>query len=598
MGSIGERVAGIVKKEKDGRLYLDPINKNKPKLYLNYDEISEFNDNLVYVAKIDDTTDIRKNNINEKRYEKIGEVTDCLGFYPEHVLDQLRNHNIDLTYPKAVIDEANEIPNVISEAVMKEELQKGRKDFTNELVVTIDGENTKDIDDAVSLKELENGNYLLKKHIAHVSYYVKLGSAIQEEARKRGTSIYFQNNVVPMLVKKLSNGICSLNEGVYRFARTAIMEVTPKGEVINFSESPSIIKSYKKMTYTNVDKILEGDDEAIQGESKELVEMLNKMNKLAQELCKKRKESNSIEVNRVEYKFYYSKDGKISMKRYEPTPATNLIKEFALLANHQRGKYADKIGVPFIYRNHKMPNERAMDDALCELGKILEIDNLTEKEAIEILYEECGGIFENVISNTLLSAFSGAEYSDEIGFHYGLGIIGYAHTTSPIRRYPDLFNQYVMDAYEMGNIKALNKYRKIVESEAIQSTYTQKGAKGIQRNIARYDMREFMNNEIGELYIGYVENVHLGGTFEVRLPNGLLVEVSGENEEKEIGYHEGEPIAVKTHNMLKGTNKIFGDVVDISEIDDNTEFSEIIPPYITKIYMDIDMKEINNEVIY
>ncbi|MBQ6323218.1 MAG: VacB/RNase II family 3'-5' exoribonuclease [Bacilli bacterium] len=416
----------------------------------------------------------------------------------------------------------------------------GRMDLTNWEVFTIDGDDTKDIDDALSIKKLDNGNYLVGVHIADVSHYVKQGSALDRDAFKRGNSYYFGGKVIPMLAAKLSNGICSLNPEVERLAMSCLMEVNSEGEVINHTISPTVIKSQKKMTYSKVNNLLKNgvvDDDYCPHEKSLLL-----LSKLALVLRNKRINAGSLEFNRPEIKPIYDENGRVSrISVREQDVAENLIEEFMLLANETVDKHLVDLGYPCLHRVHNHPNVERLNEFLKMLEAInLPFDRYSAAECVasnKILQklqehvQKAGRLSEMLITN-LIKCFSRARYSPVNIGHSGLFKSNYCHFTSPIRRYSDLtIHRILKDAASNKKQRDVIKYWATkLPSIGAQTSKTEKMADDGERQVLSMKCAEYMQNHIGDEYSGTVVGVS---------PRGLLIQLDD--------YLEGR---VRINNMI------------------------------------------------
>ena len=424
-------------------------------------------------------------------------------------------------FPESVLAESNAIPETVTETV-----EVGRRDLRSLRMVTIDGEDAKDFDDAVSIEVLDNGNYKLGVHIADVSHYVKEGSHIDKEAFKRGTSIYFPGRVLPMLPIPLSNGICSLNAGVDRMAMTAMMEIDSKGKVVNYEIFPSIIKVEERMTYTDVAKILKGEDEAILKRYEHLVGFFNEMSFLSDILGKKRERRGSLFFDLPELKVNVDENAKpVSLAIRSRNKAESIIEEFMLAANETVAEHLYWLEFPCVYRIHECPpldgithfNEvmRPFDIKIV-VGGSGEIHPKTYQDIIEKIENHP---MKDMIMNLLLRSMSHARYDVEPLGHFGLSVTYYCHFTSPIRRYPDLAVHRSLKAssQEAGiNVKKKLMSRDIaVASEASQRELV---AESVEREITTVKVVEYMKPFVGESFTARVSGMIHSGIF-VQLEN-------------------------------------------------------------------------------
>ncbi len=422
-------------------------------------------------------------------------------------------HGFDFEFPKEVIAEVKEIPQYISE-----EEKKNRVDLRDKLIFTIDGEDTKDIDDAISLEILPNGNYLLGVHIADVAHYVKKDSAIYEEALKRGTSVYMLNTVIPMLPRELSNGICSLNEGEERLAKTCEIELDKKGNIINSRVYDSIIKSKKKMSYEAVNKILE---EGIVTKGYEpFVDALMKMYILSEVLEKRKNRRGALQFEKKEMKIKMNDRNKISeVEAFKPQAGETLIENFMLAANQVVASiYATK-KMPFIYRVHGAPNVGNLYktyNTISHINNHIEIPefDIASSKVVQKFLDEMRETKEYpAFSDMILRSMSRAVYSSENDGHYGLALNNYTHFTSPIRRFPDLLVHQLINLYAKGKDPSIDNgdLENRIAEIASKSSLSEYEAQNAEYDAIYMKTAEYMENHIGEVYEGTIMGVNERG---------------------------------------------------------------------------------------
>ena len=419
-------------------------------------------------------------------------------------------------------DSIKELDNIPSE-VNKNDLLN-RTDLTNKIIFTIDGADTKDIDDAISL-EYKNGIYTLGVHIADVSHYVKENTALGDDAYERGTSAYLADTVIPMIPHKLSNGICSLNEGVIRLTMSCVMDINERGDIVKYDIFPSFIKSRKKMTYTCVNEILEGKN--IPEGYEPYVETLIKMNELAKILRKKKVSRGYIEFEIDEAKIIQDKDGKaIDIKKRTRGDGENLIEDFMIAANETVATHISNMELPFIYRVHALPNAEKIEDfqnLVHALGYTLHtsINEITPKAMQRLLNELKDKPEFTILSSLLLRSMKKAEYSKTIIGHFGLASTDYTHFTSPIRRYPDLVVHRLLKTYLIEkdfSMSTINYLESSLVTTAEHSSEREVASINAERDVNDMKMAEYMENHIGEEYDGVISSVTNFGFF-VELEN-------------------------------------------------------------------------------
>lgn len=432
------------------------------------------------------------------------------------------SHGLRIEFPEDVLRELEDIPTSVTETEIKERVAKGGKDLRDKMVFTIDGATAKDIDDAISIEILENGNYLLGVHIADVPYYVKEGSAIQREALLRGTSVYFIDSVIPMLPHKLSNGICSLNPNEDRMAKTCEIELDKLGNVIKYQIFPSVIKSQKKMAYHEVNALLK--DEKMLREYKPFRNALMSMYNLSKKLNERRKERGFIDFGDNDIKIKVDQNGKpISVKLVKREDAEVIIENFMLLANEMVGSYPSDtfihyVDLPSVYRVHEAPNKYKINATIEYLRnnnypiKRANYQNPKALQELLIKFSECEEFQD--IANILLRGLAKAKYSTTNIGHFGLSLENYSHFTAPIRRYPDLQTHYNIDRYTPENILNLNtdEEQSNMDKVCSHSSDMERLADFVERDINQYKMAELMESHINEDFDGvitYIGRYHI-----------------------------------------------------------------------------------------
>ncbi len=462
----------------------------------------------------------------EKGKKAEGKVLEVLGNVNEAGVDMLsliKEYKLPSTFPEPVVEEAKKCGNKINEKDIKR-----RRDLRKETIFTIDGEDAKDLDDAVKVQKLENGNYKLDVHIADVSNYVKPNSLLDQEALIRGTSIYMLGRVIPMLPRELSNGICSLNAGEDRFTLSCTMEINDKGDVISSDIYKAVINVTERMTYTDVQKILDKSDEKVLNKYKNYIKDFKLMEELALILKNKRLEKGYLNLDIPESKIELDIDGRVTnIKKYETTFANEIIEQFMLTANETIAERFFWLNAPFIYRVHEKPDYEKVQELntfLFNFGLKIKAnkDNIYPKEFAKILEEVKGKDEEKVVSNLVLRTLKVAKYEAENQGHFGIASKYYCHFTSPIRRYPDLFihriiSKYLEENYDVDD-KFVEEYGKQAEERAKQSSERESIATKVERESEDIKKAEFMENKVGEEYEGIISSVTSFGIF-VELEN-------------------------------------------------------------------------------
>ena len=504
----------------------------------------------------------------EKGKKAEGKILEVLGNVNEAGVDMLsliKEYKLPSTFPEAVVEEAKKCGNKIDE---KDIIR--RRDLRKDTIFTIDGEDAKDLDDAVRVTKLENGNYKLDVHIADVSYYVRPDSILDREALIRGTSIYMLGRVIPMLPRELSNGICSLNEGEDRFTLSCSMEIDNKGNVISSDVYKAVINVTERMTYKNVQKILDNSDEEVVNRYKNYIDEFKLMEELALILKNKRLEKGYLNLDIPESKIELDIDGRVTnIEKYENTFANEIIEQFMLTANETIAEKFFWLDAPFIYRVHEKPDYekvKELNKFLFNFGLKIKAnkDNMYPKEFAKVLEEIKGKDEEKVISNLILRTLKVARYESENQGHFGIASKYYCHFTSPIRRYPDLFihrviSKYLENNYDVDN-KFIEDYSKQAEERAKQSSERENIATKVERESEDIKKAEYMESRIGEEYEGVISSVTSFGIF-VELENTVegLIRFDDLGDEYFI-YDEERKMLIGEHT--KTTYKI-GDKINI-----------------------------------
>ena len=494
----------------------------------------------------------------EKGKNAEGKVIEVLGGINEAGVDMLsliKQYELPYKFPNEVIAEAKAYGDKIDPSDLPR-----RRDLRNDIIFTIDGEDAKDLDDAIHVEKLENGNYKLDVHIADVSHYVREKTELDKEAYLRGTSIYMLGRVIPMLPRELSNGICSLNAGEDRYTLSCSMEITPKAKIVSSDIYKGVIRVTERMCYTDVQKILDRSDETVLKRYEKYISYFDLMAELANILKAKRKENGYLNLEIPESKIILDENGvAIDVKKYETYFANEIIEQFMLIANETVAEKFYWLQAPFIYRNHEAPDVdkvKELNKSLYNFGykiKISKEEIIYPNEFAKILEDVKGKDEEKVVSNIILRTLRVAKYEAENKGHFGIASKYYCHFTSPIRRYPDLFIHRIISKYldndYLVNDFWIKKYEKRAEKRAENCSERERVATKVEREAEDIKKAEFMESKIGEEYEGIVSSVTNFGIF-VELDNtveGLIrYEKLGDeyfiyNEEKRqaIGEHTG-----------------------------------------------------------
>lgn len=523
------RVAKILKHEKDTIVGI--FQNNKTFGFVIPDDKSFGTD--IYISK----NNFGKARNNHKVLVKItkypqkgknaeGKIIEVLGNVNEAGVDMLsliKEHSLPSTFPDEVVQEAKKCGNQVD----KKDIPN-RIDLRGQTIFTIDGADAKDLDDAVKVSKLENGNYRLDVHIADVSYYVKENSLLDQEALIRGTSIYMLGRVIPMLPRELSNGICSLNAGEDRFTLSCSMEINEKGNVVSSEVYKAIINVTERMTYEDVQKIIDASDKEVMKRYEPYIQDFKLMEELALILKKKRMEQGYLNLDIPESKIDLDIDGRVTnISKYETSFANEIIEQFMLSANETIAEKFFWLDAPFIYRVHEEPDLEKVQELnkfLFNFGMKIKAnkDNIYPKEFSKILEEIKGKEEEKVVSNLVLRTLKVARYEAENKGHFGIASKYYCHFTSPIRRYPDLFIHRIISKYLEENYDVNQKWIETYKQEAIdrakQSSEREKIATQVEREAEDIKKAEYMESRIGEEYEGIVSSITSFGMF-VELEN-------------------------------------------------------------------------------
>lgn len=465
-------------------------------------------------AKTGDKVVVKITKYPDGRKNPEGQITEILGRKFDFATEELsiiKNHGYEKNFPSKVEDFADTLPQVVTEKDLD-----GRKDFTNLLTITIDGEDSRDFDDAISISK-DGENYILFVHIADVSHYAPSGSIIDKEAFSRATSVYFPNLVLPMLPAKLSNGICSLNEGQNRLCLSCIMTIDNKGKVINSEIVESVIKSDRRMTYSSVEKMLDGDTATI-NEYKEIYPLILDSYNLMQILYKKRRKKGNIDIDVKESHIFINDKGKIVVEPRTSKKAYKIIEEFMICANETVAEYVFYLSMPFIYRVHKKPDAEKLKkfkEFLFALGINVRwnSESCHPKEFQSLLDSLKDDSIYSVVNRVMLRSMQKAEYSPVNVGHFGLSSSCYCHFTSPIRRYPDLIVHRVLKAILHSDFDKLDRLKLFVEEASVVSSQMERKADEVEREMDDFYKCRYMKSRIGEEFEGVISGVTSFGIF-------------------------------------------------------------------------------------
>ena len=509
-----------------------------------------------------------------------GEITEIIGGINEAGVDMLsliKEYNLPYEFPDDVILEAKKVENKIT----KKDLQN-RLDLRSKNIFTIDGEDAKDLDDAIYVTKLENENYELGVSIADVSHYVAENSKLDQEAIIRGTSIYMLDRVIPMLPKELSNGICSLNVNEDRLCLSVISEITPDGEIVSSDIRKAVINVKERMSYADVQKILDGKNKKVLKRYEKYIEDFKLMEELAKILKQKREGAGSLDLDIPESKVILDKNGfAIDIEKYKIYFANEIIEQFMLTANEIVAEKFYWLEAPFIYRVHEEPDTEkvnALNKFLFNFGYKIKSnkEKVYPKAFAEVLEKVKGREEEMVVSNLILRTLKVARYESENKGHFGIASKYYCHFTSPIRRYPDLFihriiSKYIDNSYIL-NEKNLEKYKEQATKYSQTSSEREKIAQKVEREAIAIKKTEYMQNKIGKEYEGIVSGITAFGMF-VELENTVEGLIKFEDLGNEYFIYNDENKTLIGENSKK--NYKIGDKIKIKVIYANKQLRRI-----------------------
>ncbi|WP_050640225.1 MULTISPECIES: ribonuclease R [Clostridia] len=513
-----------------------------------------------------------------------GRVVEIIGHINDpgtDIMSIVKGYDLPVEFPERVLNQAERVGKEVSEADMA-----GRMDLRDWQMVTIDGEDAKDLDDAVSLTK-EGDLYRLGVHIADVSNYVQEKSALDREALKRGTSVYLADRVIPMLPHKLSNGICSLNAGENRLALSCIMTINGNGEVVDHEIAETVIRVDERMSYTSVAKILKEQEEAVlngveSSKYKELVPMFLLMAELSGILREKRRKRGSIDFDFPETKMILDENGKpVDIKPYERNVATKLIEDFMLMANETVAEEYFWRELPFLYRTHEQPDEekiRKLSTFINNFGYHIHVGNseIRPKEVQKLLGKVEGTPQEPLISRLALRSMKQAKYTPENTGHFGLAAKYYTHFTSPIRRYPDLQIHRIIKENIRGRMDAQREehYNTILPEVARQSSECERRAEEAERETVKLKKVEYMRHRIGEEFDGVISGLTKWGAY-VELENtieGLVHVTNMRDDHYDYREEQYELVGEHTRKVYKLGQKVRVRVLDADRLQRTIDF--------------------------
>ncbi|MBQ8815125.1 MAG: ribonuclease R [Lachnospiraceae bacterium] len=507
-----------------------------------------------------------------------GEIVEILGHMDDpgvDILSVVKAYGFTNEYPDAVKEQLKTIPTEVSSKDMA-----GRMDLRHLQTVTIDGEDAKDLDDAITLSK-DGGIYHLGVHIADVSHYVKEGSPLDKEALRRGTSVYLVDRVIPMLPHQLSNGICSLNEGVDRLAFSCLMDIDESGVLVGHRIGESVIRVDRRMSYTVVNKIIEKNDEAESEKYRELVPVFLLMKELSEKLRERRRQRGSIDFDFPESKIILDEQGvPIEIKPYERNSATRLIEDFMLMANETVAEEYFWQEVPFLYRTHDTPDREKMVKLVAlinNFGYHIRVNGeVHPKEVQKLLSRIEGSPEEAMISRLTLRSMKRARYSTDCTGHFGLAARYYTHFTSPIRRYPDLQIHRIMKEILHGqlNDRRIGHYDRILPEVAEQTSFTERQADEAERETDKMKKCQYMESRIGRCFDGVVSGMSDYGMY-VELENTVegFVHISNlEDDFYDYDKEAMEMVGYRTGNRYRLGQRVRVKVIEVDRWMNTVEF--------------------------
>ena len=527
-----------------------------------------------------------------------GQIVSILGHKDDPEIDVktiISNNGIIIDFKEETINEANKINNYVTDNEIQNRIKNGGLDLRNEIIFTIDGDNTKDIDDAVSIKKKENGNYILGVHIADVSYYVKENSNLDIEARMRSTSIYPYNYVIPMLPHKLSNGICSLNPNVDRLALSCIMEIDLEGNIIDYKIVDTIINSKMKMSYKKINDIF--DSNIMYEEYKPYINDLKTMLELSEILNKRKIKRGYINFGDNDIEFDDQKGTPISINKRVRGKAEKMIENFMLAANETTSSFYYFLGMPGIYRNHPCPDIDSIKSILDLIGIHIHISNNsnTSKSLQNIINKIKCYDSSDIYRELLLQSMKRAYYSPQNIGHFGLALENYTHFTSPIRRYPDLETHRVIRKIRDNilNIDTKKLYKTLTDI-CINSSYKERLADKVEKEVNQYKMAEYMEKHINETFTCYIYYISNHG-ISLKTENGIIGKINT-NTIESLGFKYNDNNRTYI-NKQDNTILYIGDKISTTLKYANKEQNKIEFDYNNKIKDEISKRKIKTKKI-
>ena len=499
-----------------------------------------------------------------------GRVTEIIGHINDpgvDILSIIKQFDLPTDFDDLVYKQVENIPTEVLE-----EEKTGRLDLRNIQTVTIDGEDAKDLDDAITIQKLENGNYKLGVHIADVTHYVKEGTSLDREALKRGTSVYLVDRVIPMLPHKLSNGICSLNQKEDRLALSCIMEIDKNGNVQNHQIVETLINVDKRMSYTIVNDVLTNENSPYLEDNKEFLNMFKTMEELRNILLQKSIKRGAIEFDFEEAKIILDENRKPKeIKLYERNVATSIIEEFMLAANETVAEHYYWLELPFVYRSHEEPDIEKIEEMaefISKFGYKLKGSNIHSKAFQKLLDKAKGTPEEMIISRVVLRSFKQARYTFRNEGHFGLAANYYCHFTSPIRRYPDLQIHRIIKENINGKLdeKRINNLSKKLPDVCLKCSNRERVADDAERETCLVKKIEYMEDKIGQIFEGVISSVTSWGIY-VELPNTVEGMVSPKTIEDDYYYYDEKNM--QYFGEKTGKRYSLGDIVKVKLVSTN-----------------------------